>query len=159
MNREFRVAGNNGPLGFLGPLLILTVFFAILFFIARGIFKLLAFVTPVLLIITLILDYRVVADFLQSVWNLLKKSPLTGILAIGLGIFVYPVIVGYLFFKALGKRNMKKMYETIDKDKNTYTDYEEVEDVVEDTSFLELPQLNKKGEKPAQEENKYDRLF
>jgi len=30
--KEFRVGGSNGPFGFLGPLLILAVFFTILFF-------------------------------------------------------------------------------------------------------------------------------
>ena len=50
--KEFRVGGSNGPFGFLGPLLILAVFFTILFFVAKGVFWLLSWVAPVLLIAT-----------------------------------------------------------------------------------------------------------
>ena len=156
MYRTFQTGGGKNPLGFIGPLLILTFFFATLYFIARGIFTLLYWVGPVLLIIALILDYKVVVEFLQFVWSLLLKKPLLGLLVVGLGIIGWPIITGYLFFKALGRRNMKKLYDTVEKEQNTYTEFEEV---VEDESFLELPQLNKQKEAPTQQPNKYDQLF
>ncbi len=156
MLRTYQTGGGNNPLGFIGPLLILTFFFALLFFIARGIFTLLYWVGPVLLIIALILDYKVVTDFLQFVWDLLFKKPLLGLLVIGLGIIGWPILTGYLFFKALGRRSMKKLYETVEKEQNTFTEFEEV---VEDESFLELPQLNNQKEAPTQDQNKYDQLF
>jgi hypothetical protein len=161
--KEFRVGGGNGgPFGFLGPLLILAVFFGALFFLAKGVFWLLSWVAPVLLIITLIVDHKVVTDFLKFVWKLLNENTLMGVLAVLLIFFGYPIVAGYLFFKAMGKRTIKKAYEKVEKQQNTYTEYEEV---VEDDSFLELPPLQKRPEAPKQERsnpsssNQYDDMF
>jgi len=155
--REYKVGSSNSPFGFLGPLLILAVFFTALFFLAKGVFWLLSWVAPVLLIITLIIDYTVVTDFFKFVWKLLREKTIMGILAVLLVVFGYPIVSGYLFFKALGKRTIKKAYERVEKDKNIFTDYEEV---VEDDNFLELPPLNKRPEAPIQSKsNEYDDIF
>ena len=155
--REYKVGSSNSPFGFLGPLLILAVFFTALFFLAKGVFWLLSWVAPVLLIITLIIDYTVVTDFFKFVWKLLREKTIIGILAVLLVVFGYPIVSGYLFFKALGKRTIKKAYERVEKDKNIFTDYEEV---VEDDNFLELPPLNKRPEAPIQSKsNEYDDMF
>jgi len=155
--REYKVGSSNSPFGFLGPLLILAVFFTALFFLAKGVFWLLSWVAPVLLIITLIIDYTVVTDFFKFVWKLLREKTIMGILAVLLVVFGYPIVSGYLFFKALGKRTIKKAYERVEKDKNIFTDYEEV---VEDDNFLELPPLNKRLEAPIQSKsNEYDDIF
>ena len=155
--REYKVGSSNSPFGFLGPLLILAFFFTALFFLAKGVFWLLSWVAPVLLIITLIIDYTVVTDFFKFVWKLLREKTIMGILAVLLVVFGYPIVSGYLFFKALGKRTIKKAYERVEKDKNIFTDYEEV---VEDDNFLELPPLNKRPEAPIQSKsNEYDDIF
>jgi len=155
--REYKIGGGNSPFGFLGPLLILAVFFTALFFLAKGVFWLLSWVAPILLIITLILDYTVVIDFFKFVWKLLKEKTVMGILAVLLVVFGYPIVAGYLFFKALGKRTIKKAFEKVKKEKNIFTDYEEV---VEEDNFLELPPLNKRPEAPKQSKsNEYDDMF
>lgn len=156
--KEYRVGGSNSPLGFLGPLLILAVFFTVLFFLAKGMFWLLSWVAPILLIITLILDYTVVTDFFKFIWKLLKENTIMGILSVFLVIFGYPVVAGYLFFKAIGKRSLKKAYEKVEKEKNTFTEYEEV--TKDDDSFLELPPLHKRPEAHKQSKsNEYDEMF
>ena len=109
-----------------------------------------------LFILTLILDYKVVVDFFKTVRELFRKNWVVALVATILGLVMYPVITGYLFFKALGKRNMKKINDKIEKDKNTYTEYEEI---VEDDSFLKLPPLNKNPEPQKQDDNKYEHLF
>lgn len=157
MYREFRVGGNNSPFGFIGPILILAVFFAALFFIARGLYILFRFVAPVLFILTLVLDYKVVINFFKTVRDMYRKNWVVALVATILGIVMYPVVTGYLFFKALGSRNMKKFNKKTVKDQNTFTEYEEI---VEEEIFLELPVLNKNPEpQKKQEENKYDHLF
>lgn len=156
--KEYRVGGSNSPLGFLGPLLILAVFFTVLFFLAKGMFWLLSWVAPILLIITLILDYTVVTDFFKFIWKLLKENTIMGILSVFLVIFGYPVVAGYLFFKAIGKRSLKNAYEKVEKEKNTFTEYEEV--TKDDDSFLELPPLHKRPEAHKQSKsNEYDEMF
>lgn len=156
--KEYRYGGGNSPFGFLGPLLILAVFFTVLFFMAKGLFWLLSWVAPVLLILTLIIDYKVVKDFFTFIFSLLKNNPLVGILALVMIVFAYPFVAGYLFVKALGKKSIKKAIEKVENEKNTYTDYEEVQD--EDDSFLELPPLKKKQETVKQtKSNEYDDMF
>ena len=158
MYKEFRTGGSNTPFGFLGPLLILALFFAGLFFLAKGLFWLLSWVAPVFLILTLIIDYTVVKDFFIYIWKLLNEKPLMGVFALLVVLFGYPFVAGYLFVKALGKRSVKKVLENVEKERNTYTDYEEVEE--DDDTFLELPPINKQ---PAPEKLKksseYDDMF
>ncbi len=156
--KEFRLGGGSGPFGFLGPFLILAIFFAALFFLAKGMFWLLSWVAPVLLIITIIIDYTVVKDFFVYIWKLLKENPLMGVLAVLMVIFAYPFVAGYLFVKALGKKTIKKAMDNAQKEQSTYTDYEEVQD--EDDSFLELPPLKKKSEPEKQaKSSEYDDMF
>ena len=156
--KEYRVGGSGGPFGFLGPLIILAIFFTILFFVARGVFWLLSWVAPVLLLITLIIDYKIVTNFLKFVWKLLQENPLMGIVALLLIFFGYPVIAGFLFFKAVTKRSLQKAVNRMEKERNTYTEYEEVND--DDDSFLELPPLKNKKEAPKQtRSNDYDEMF
>lgn len=149
------MGNGTGPFGFLGPLLILAVFFTALFFLAKGIFWLLSIVAPILLIITLILDYTVVTEFLKFIWKLLKDNTLIGILAVFLVVFGYAFVAGYLFFKALGKRTVKKVFEKARSEENVFTEYEEVK---EEENFLELPPLPKK-QSQADTKNNYDDMF
>lgn len=155
--KEYRVGGSNSPFGFLGPLLILAVFFTALFFLAKGLFWIFSWAALPLLIITLIMDHQVVLDFLKFVWKLLKENTIMGVLAVLLVFFGYPIVAGYLFFKALGKRSIKKVIEKVEQEKNTFTEYEEV---VEDDNFLELPPLKKQPETSKQSKsNEYDDMF
>lgn len=156
--KEYKIGGSNSPFGFLGPLLILAVFFAALFFLAKGMFWLLSWVAPVLLIITLIIDYNIVKNFFVFIWKLLNDNPVMGILAVLMVIFAYPFVAGYLFVKALGVRTIKKAIGNVQKEQNSYTDYEEVDD--EDDSFLDLPSLKKKPELTKQaKSNEYDYML
>lgn len=135
--REFKTGGsNNNPLGFLGPLLILALFFAAIFFIAKGLFWLLARVGPVLLLITLIIDYKVVVNYLKYLWRMLKERTIVGLLLVLITVVGFPFICAYLFFKALGKRSLKRMQNEEERMDTQFTDYE---DVTEDTFFTELP--------------------
>ena len=155
--KEFRVGGGNSPFGFLGPLLILTIIFAALYFIAKGVFSLLAWVFPVLLILTLILDYTVFIDFFKFMWKLLKENPFFGILALVLIFFGAPVVAGYLFVKAILRRSIKKTIEKAEIERNTYAEYEEVPD---EENFLELPPVSKPVEKTREtRSNDYDDMF
>lgn len=154
--KEFRVGGNSGsPMGFLGPLLILALFFTALFFFFKGLFWVLNIVAPVLLVATLILDYTVVKDFFIFIFRLLKDNPLMGILSLVLLFFGYPFVSGFLFVKALLRRFAKNKIKEFEKQRNTYTDYEEIKE--KEDNFLELPPLQKAaGKKP---DNPYDDVF
>jgi len=152
--KEFRVGNNGGPFGFLVPLLVLAAFFTAIYLIARGMFWLLSYAAPVLFILTLIINYRVVTGYFQWIWNLLKNQLPVGLIMILITFFGYPFVAGYLFFKALMLRSVKKSFEKVKAKQNEFTDYEEV---TEDTSFLEIPGQVRQDE--VRRTNTYDEVF
>jgi len=158
--KEFNIGGGKGgsPFGMFGPILALTLFFVMLFFLAKGVFWILSWVAPVLLLATAIIDYKTITDYIQFLFKLLKDNPLLGLVGIVLTIVGFPVVSGFLFFKALARRAIKKRMGPA-KEKEEYADYEEVEDEVED--FLELPEVEKiQSQKGRQgDTNEYEDLF
>ncbi len=72
-----------------------------------------------------------------------------GIVSILLTVVGYPVVAGFLFFKALGKFFIKSKMKEINK--KDYAEYEEVED----EDFLNLPELDKQVES----KDGYEELF
>ena len=152
--REFQIGGSNNPLGGIGAIIILVLFFVALYFIAKGVFTILSWIAPVLLILTLIIDYKVVLDYGKWIGKLFKNNILTGILAVLLTVIGFPIAAGFLFFRAMVRRKLKSMGHDLEEESRPeFTEYEEV---VEEEDFLELPPI----EKPPQEaDSDYDDLF
>lgn len=152
--REFQIGGSNNPLGGIGALIVLILFFVALYFIAKGLFTILSWVAPVLLILTLIIDYKVIIDYGKWIGKLFKNNILTGILAVLLTVIGFPIAAGFLFSRALVRRKLRNLGH--DPDAASSPEYAEFEEVVEEEDFLELPPI----EKPPQETNgDYDELF
>jgi hypothetical protein len=155
--REFNVGGSGrGPFGFFGPLIALAFIFAVLYFVASGFFWLLSWVALPIFIITLIMDHKVVLDYINFVFKLLKENTIVGVIAVLVTFFGYPFVAGYLFMKALGKRQIKKMVDHVEKESNTFSEYQEVK---EEEDFLELPPLQQKKPQPQSRNNDYDDMF
>lgn len=115
-----------------------------LFYIARGIFTILAWAAPVLLIITLIIRHQVVISYGKMVWNLLRKNPLMGIIAVVLTIIGFPVVALALFGKALLDRKVVQLSDRAEKAyRDEFTEYEEIED-----ESLELPDMEREQKRP-----------
>ena len=103
--------------------------------IAKGIFKLLAFVAPLLLIVALVLDHRTVTGFVNTLWRLLKRNPLAGILAVIMCVIFHPLVAAYLVVRAALSRKVKGLRREHEaRRRGELVDYTEVR---EDT--LELP--------------------
>lgn len=152
--KEFRVGGKgDNPFGGLIGLLGLALFFVAMYFIAKGIFTVLAWASPVLLIGAAIMDYTVITDFGKFLMKLIKDNPVMGIITLVLSVVGYPILFGYLFFKALMRRQVNKIMKEANKEPE-YDKYEEVTEEAED--FLELPQIEKQSKKTTSE---YDDLF
>ena len=132
-NNGFRL-GFNTVVG-----LVMTIaFFVALFFVARGVFQLLSWVAPVLIVAALIINYRTVTGFLAYLWTLINRNPLMGILAIVLTVLGFPIVSGVLFGKAILDRKVRKMLED-QEPVEQFIEYEEVHDVEE---TLDLPNLD-----------------
>ncbi len=79
-----------------------------LYYIAKGIFWVLLWVSPVFLILTLVIDYKVVLNYLKWLGDKVQRTPISGILMGALTIFGFPVVAAFLFFKAYGQYRLKK---------------------------------------------------
>lgn len=146
--------------GILGLFMTILVMIA-LFFIAKGIFTLLYWIAPVLLIFTLVLDYQVVVRYLLMLWSLLLTRPILGLLASVLTFFGYPVVIFFLFGRAWFGNNIKKKQGSSEgfKRQNQYSQqqnddfvaYEEITD--EDSDAISgLFEINR-NEPPKQQQN------
>ena len=166
--KEFQLGGGTqgggrSPFGGIAGLISLAVFMMVAFFLFKGIFWILNLAAPVLLIATLIMDYTVVTDFVKFLFKLLKDNPLFGIIAIVLSLVAYPFTAGFLFFKVMMRRAIKKVqqpkqesnaaYENVnDLDDQGFADYEEIE-------TLELPEVELEKSKNRDKDNDYDQMF
>lgn len=145
----------NGIFGFLFMVLVLVG----LFFIARGIFKLLAIASPFLILGALIINYRTVLNYLKFMLSLFQRSVLTGIIAVLLSVIGFPILSGVLFGKAILDRKFRKLQQKIkEQHEGEYVDYEEVSrqrNSREET--LDLPSFEKP--QPQKKDTRYEDLF
>ena len=162
MRFEYR-STNKSPLSGIIGLVVLALVLVGLFMLARFIFRILAFLAPVLIIVALILDYKTVLGYGKWLINLVKENPLMGILAIVLTVLGFPLVSAFLAGKAYLNRNVKQAEKEQEVQKpGEYIDFEEIEE-----KPLELPKLSKmkkeeeekKSSKPGGKEDKYDSLF
>ncbi len=161
-NRKQYVFGvKPSPLGTIGSILTFAIILFGIYYLIKGAYFVLGIIAPVLLIATLVIDHKVVTGYLKTLYELLKKNPIMGILAILMTVIGSPFVAGYLFAKALMKRSLKKFVEERggaipNSRQEGFSDYEEVVEVEED--FLILPDV----EAPKaikKDKNDYDDLF
>ena len=139
-------------------IIAMLVGMVVLFWVAKSIFTLLAFIAPVLLVITLFINHRIVLNYGKWVLNLLKTNTLMGVVATLLTIIGFPVVSFLLFGRALLQRKVNKMAGGMfEGDKEEYADYQEVPDEV---VVLELPPLEPEPERRVEtEDTDYEELF
>jgi len=157
--KEFNIGGQKGgPFGSFGPIIALVLFFVLLYFVAKGVFTILSWVAPILLLATLVIDYKVVVDYFKFIGKLLKDNVLLGLAAIVLTIVGFPVVSGFLFFKAMARRAINsKMEEVQKKREGEFVEYEEIED---SEDFLKLPEAEPvRNTRTAKDNNEYEDLF
>jgi hypothetical protein len=128
-----------------------------LFWVARTVFQLLALAAPIFLIITLVMDHKVVLNYGKWLWQLLRNNTLMGIIATILTVFGFPVVCFFLFGRAILRRKIKRMEEAYRQEQfGEIAEYEIINEE-EEAAELELPPL----EKDVIPENgdEYERLF
>ena len=129
---------NSNPFGSITSLLVMAAVIIGLFFVAKGIFNLLAWAAPVLLIITLILDHKVILDFGAWLVKLLKTNVLNGIIAVLFVVFAFPLVAGFLFSKAVLKRQSKGMRRMFEEQQRATQENTAFDSNIEDIEFEEL---------------------
>ncbi len=146
------------PSNSLTGIIFLVLLFVALYFVAKGIFTILSWVAPVLLIITAILDYHTIIDYGKWLWKLLRNNTLMGIGAVVLTVIGFPVIAGFLFAKALFRKKVGQLEKNMrEKRDGQFVDFEEVESTTYEP--MELPPIEPQPEPRKSSKNDYDDLF
>ena len=137
MRQQWRITGNHWAGLFVMVLVLIAVFF-----ILQGVFKILSWIAPVLLILAVIINYRTVVNYGVTIVRLLRTRTLLGILAIILTVIGFPVVAAYLFGRALLDRKVRRLTQEYEQRReDQYVDYE---DLTERSDRLELPNLERR---------------
>ncbi|MCB0704124.1 MAG: hypothetical protein KDC34_02400 [Saprospiraceae bacterium] len=148
---NFNFRGNG-----LTAVIALVAFFAVIFFLARGVFWLLSVAAPVLLVLAAIFDYKVIVNFVKWVGSIYKRDILMGIGITILSVIGYPVLFAILFGRALFSHRVKaakKAYEQ--RQQGELTEFEEVRDP-EPPLILQPKEQKKEAQRPSSD---YDQMF
>jgi hypothetical protein len=113
-----------------------------LLFLARFIFRILWYLSPLLLIGALIVDYKGVINFGKWIIALYKRDTILGVVSTILTIFGFPLVAGFLLGKGLFKKRAREIQnEQTRRREGEFVDFEEL-----DSKPLELPELEKRKE-------------
>ena len=148
---------NNNPFSSLTGIVLVVLFLVALYFIARAIFTILYYLSPIMIVAALIVDHKVVIGYLKWMVGLLRDNLLLGIGAIVLSVLGFPVLSAFLLSKALFKRQVKKVQDEAQAPREgEYIEFEEL-----DSEPLELPPIEKeeKKQEPPRQDNRYDEFF
>lgn len=134
-------------------------FFIVMFYLLRGIFIILSWIAPVLLVAAFIIKRSVVINYVKWLLKTLKQNPLLGILAIVLSLLGYMLVFPYLFLKALFVKRVEDMHQAhLRQTQGELVDYEELDSNIfeEETGFNELPPVDRPAKK---KDSDYQQLF
>jgi len=150
-------------------LIIGALALVLLFVVANGIYRILSFLSPFLLIAAIILNYKIVLDFGKSVLGLLKRDTLMGIGAIVGIVLFFPVISAFLFGKVLLYRKLDSLTNEsmkefpMQRNEKEFVDFEEIESNTSPSSEAEKPKIElilpPRKEKSQPKRNEYDQFF
>lgn len=160
---------NQFPGGGLGCLIFTVLVVVGGYYLLQGLYYLLLWAAPALLVLALIINWRVFPDTLKNWLKSLETNPLGALLSLGLAILVFPFFSLYLFLKALGYRKMEQIRRQFGEAQNPaeaeaeFVEFEELESTPKPTpeSEEEMPATRARPEIQATKkpENPYDSMF
>lgn len=151
--KTFRSSDN--PFNLIIGALFMVLFLVGLYYIARFIFTILLYLSPILLIATLVIDHKVVLGYIKWLVGLLKSSPVTGMIAVLVSVFGFPLVSAYLLGKALLKKRIRQVTEEAKVAREgEFIEYEELDS--EPLDLTRLEQQSRQFEQDAQED-RFDR--
>ena len=87
-----------------------------------------AFLSPIMLIAALVIDYTVVTDYLKWVRNTFRRDAIAGVIIGILSVIGFPVLSGYFLARALLKKQVKKAKAEYERKRDgDLVEYEELE--------------------------------
>ncbi|MBU6340504.1 MAG: hypothetical protein KGS48_03325 [Bacteroidetes bacterium] len=154
----------NGRRGGLGCLVFGVLFILAGYYILRGLFYLLYWAAPFLLVLALLVNWRAVADTGKDFLRLLERNPVAGLFMGFLAVIGFPFFSLFLLVKALGYNKLAAMkqeggFQSAPEDE--FTAFEELESTPKsqpDTP-MEPVQLPEKKQPEPPPVNPYDTFF
>ena len=136
-HKSFQTSNNNPFSSIIG--VVLGILFLLgLFFVARFIFTILYYLSPVMLIAALIIDYKTVTGYGKWLVDKVKTNPLLGIGGILLTILAFPLVSLLLLGKALFKKKVREVEQEVERQREgEYVDFEELNSEPMDLKRLE----------------------
>lgn len=125
---NFRTSGN--PINLIVGLVILFVILFGLFRLAAFVYRILAAISPILLIAAAIINYRVIVAYVKRLGALFKQNNVLGIAAVVISIVGFPVLAAYFLYAALASKNQqqqKSRNQNYEPDAGEWINYEEIE--------------------------------
>ncbi len=154
--KDFR-GNNNNPFSSLLSIIIFVLALVGLFILAKAIFNILYYLSPLVIIATAIIDHKVIVNYAQWVIGLFRQNVLLAVGATVLTFLMFPVVAAFLLGKALFNRKVRQVEETQRRlREGEFADFEEIVD----DAPLKLPRSEKKTAAPERKDrNQYDDLF
>jgi hypothetical protein len=107
---------------------VIVTFLVGLFMLARFVFTLMYYLSPIMLIAALIIDYRVVLDYFKWVRNTFRRDNISGVLIGIVSIIGFPILSAYFLANALLKKQVKKAKTAYERQRDgDLVEYEELE--------------------------------
>lgn len=160
-NSQFNYSSSSkGGFNIIPALLIGIVVLFVLFTVARFVFSLLYYIAPILLIITLFMDYKVVVNYGKWILDVMGRNVLLGVGLSLLTLVGFPIVSVFLFGKAMLKKKVKEMTQQFEtQTQGEYTEYEEVTPEEEGMVELPPPPVRQKPKQTRGGRNEYEDLF
>ncbi len=107
---------------------VIVVFLVGLFMLARFVFTLMYYLSPLMLIAALIIDHRVVTDYFKWIRNIFRRDNIAGVIVGILSVIGFPVLSAYFLARALLKKQVKKVKSEYERRRDgDLVEYEELE--------------------------------
>lgn len=125
---NFKVSGN--PINLIVGLLILFVFLFGMFKLASFVYRILAAISPVLIIAAAVVNHKVIVDYVKRLGYLVKQNNFLGIAAIVASVIGFPILAAYFLYAAITSKNPQQKQNKgrgYTSDAGEWINYEELE--------------------------------
>lgn len=168
--------GGGVPGGGFGCLLITILGFVATYFILKGLYNLLYLLSPVLLVMALVVNWRVFPNIAKNWLKTLETNPLSALITAGFCVLIFPFFSLYILLKALGMKKLEEMGQQMSgqqgnntRNEDEFVEFEEIEttpkrDLKKEEPLVapDLPEKETpapKQQEPPKPQNPYDQLF
>ena len=154
--KSFQTSNNNPFISIFG--IVLGILFMLgLFYIARFIFTILFYLSPLMLIAALVLDYKTVINYGKWLVAQAKSNPLLGAGGILVTLLAFPLVTLFLLGKALFKKKVRDVEQEVERQQAG--EYVEFEELSSDTIDLKQLEEQVRNRQDTQNKRDYDSFF